>query len=95
MRRGVSCASKGAGETTPHRKSETDDEKYSRVPTVAMDYFFMSQDDRDADANPMLGMVDDRTGAVYLRAVGQKGILSMEPEDKEWILRDVSAELKS
>ena len=53
-----------------------------------MDYFFLSEVDKEASANPVLVMLDESTGERYARAVGRKG-----PAD--WLIKDLSDELKS
>ena len=56
-----------------------------------MDYFFMSQKDEKASANPIMVMVDERTGEKYARAVGHKGI--SKDQDMEWLIKGMSNEL--
>ena len=70
---------------------EQEDER-SRVPRVDMDYCFMSQEDEKAGENPVTLMVDEETGDKYARAVGNKGI--GEDGEREWLVKDVSEELK-
>ena len=70
-------------------KEETERE----VPRVAIDYFFMSQEDERAQDNPMVVMVDERTGQKYARAVGHKGL--GQNHDRDWVIKDMSMELKS
>ena len=59
---------------------------------MSMDYYFMSQEDENASANPKMVMVDNRTGEKYARAVGHKGIA--KDQDMEWLIKDMSNELK-
>ena len=59
---------------------------------MSMDYFFMSQEDEKASANPIMVMVDERTGEKYARAVGHKGM--GKDQDMEWLIKDMSNELK-
>merc|ERR1712051_164500 len=63
------------------------------VPRVALDYFFLNDDDREKDANPMLVMKDEGTSEKHARMVEHKGL--MEGEDGTWIVSDIVAELKS
>ena len=44
-----------------------------KVARVAFDYFFMSKADEDAKTNPILALVDEKTGERYARAAGEKG----------------------
>ena len=61
------------GRNAQHRKKE-DEDRRGQVPRISFDYFFMSHHDESAHENPMLVMVDERTGDKYARAVGQKGL---------------------
>ena len=79
------------GRNTPHRP-RADDAKVSGVPKIAMDYVFMSVADERASSNPVLIMVDEATGERYARAVGHKGTTQT---DLDWLVRDMSEELKS
>ena len=74
-----------------HRKSSEDKEN-PEVPRVSIDYFFMSDEDEKAHANPIMMMVDEGTGEKYARAVGMKGLGSDGRMD--WLVKDISAELK-
>ncbi len=58
-----------------------------------MDYFFMSQEEEKASQNPMIVMLDEETGNRYARAVGRKGLGN--GSDMEWLILDMSKELKS
>ena len=62
------------------------------MPKIAVDYFYMSTADSCASQNPLLVMVDEGTGERYARAVGQKGLGN--PGDMDWLIRDMSEELK-
>ena len=77
------------------RKSEAEkeEERANGVPRVSMDYHFMSKEDEDAKRNPLLTMVNEKTGDKFTRAVGRKGISS--EGDTDWIIKDMSDELKS
>ena len=44
-----------------------------------------------ASANPITVMVDERTGEMYARAVGHKGM--GKDQDMEWLIKDMSNEL--
>ena len=59
---------------------------------MSMDCYFMSQEDEKASANPIMVMVDNRTGEKYARAVGHKGM--GKDQDMEWLIKDMSNELK-
>ena len=82
---------RGRGRNTPHRL-RSEDAKHSGVPKVSMDYVFMSVADERAASNPVLIMVDEATGERYARAVGHKGTSHAE---SDWLVRDISEELKS
>ena len=58
-----------------------------------MDYFFMSREDEEAATNPLLVVVDERTGSKYARAVGHKGL--GDDGSMDWLIQDVSTTLKS
>ena len=61
------------GRNTGHLKNQgINKDKSNEVPRMSMDYFFMSQEDEKASANPIMVMVDERTGEKYARAVGTK-----------------------
>ena len=63
------------GRNKAHRRQRrTEKDKAKEVPRVSMDYFFMSAEDEEAKNNPLLVMVDEKTGEKYARAVGRKGI---------------------
>ena len=68
-------------------------EDEERVPRISMDYFFMSKEDETAHKNPLLVMVDEETNDKYARAVGQKGL--GQSGEMDWLVRDMSAELKA
>ena len=78
------------GRNEAHRSRE-EDKKRSGVPRIAMDYFFMSKEDDEAQKNPLIVLVDEETGEKYARAVGQKGLGAAGEMD--WLVRDMSDEL--
>ena len=81
------------GRNTSHLKNQgINKDKSNEVPRISMDYFFMSQEDEKASANPIMVMVDERTGEKYARAVGHKGM--GKDQDMEWLIKDMSNELK-
>ena len=83
----------GRGKNTGHyRNAGDDDDKDAGVPRMAMDYFFMSQEDERANSNPLIVMVDEGTGEKYARAVGHKGI--GQEHETDWLIKDMSNELK-
>ena len=64
-----------------HKKTaaEEEDEKFDKVPRIAMDYFYMNTEDEEAQTNPVLVVVNEESGGKYAVAVGNKGV----GEDKE------------
>ena len=85
---------RGRGRNRPHlKKKEKDGEVADNVPKIAMDYFFASEADQKAALNPILVMVDEKTGEKYARMVGKKGL--GEGGEMEWLLKDMRDELVS
>ncbi len=84
--RGISCGHKKVAH-------DEEDEKVAQVPRVAMDYGFMSTKDEEAKENPMLVMVNEKTGDKFARAAGSKGI--GEEGEGHWLVRDADEELKA
>ena len=81
------------GRSTSHLKNQgINKDKSNEVQRMGMDYFFTSQEDEKASANPIKVMVDERTGEKYARAVGHKGV--GKDQDTEWLIKDMSNELK-
>lgn len=71
------------------QRQEVDEEEEDRkIPRVAFDYFFLSDEDERAGENPMLVMVDEKSGAKFARAVERKGAI-------EWLIREIDRELQS
>ena len=62
------------------------------MPRVHMDYFSMSREDEAASRNPLLVVVDERSGSRYARLVGQKGLGS--DGEMDWLIEDISTVLK-
>ena len=58
-----------------------------------MDYFFMNKRDEKATENPCLVIVNEESNERYARAVGQKGVGS--DGELDWLIKDVSVDLKS
>ena len=58
-----------------------------------MHYFYISSKDEQDGNNPLVLMVDQETGVIYARMVGKKGLGS--DGEMEWLVRDMSEELKS
>ena len=83
---------RGRGKSTPHCAGVKEEEEL-KVPKISMDYFFMSDKDEKASENPLLVVLDESTGTKYARAVGQKGLGS--ENELDWLVRDISRELKS
>ena len=48
-----------------HRKAMEEPLEEVEVPRVHMDYFFISREDEEASKNPLLIMVDERSGSRY------------------------------
>lgn len=53
-----------------HRRSRVPEEPLEEVkaPRVRFDYFFMSREDEEASKNPLMVMVDERSGSRHARA---------------------------
>ena len=84
---------KGRASNAPHmQKKESQEERSRQVPRVSMDYFFMSEKDRQAKESPVLVAVNEITGERYARAVGMKGI--GQEGEMEWLIKDMSEEMK-
>ena len=80
--------------TSPHRKKAPEDPlEEIKVPRVHMDYFFMSREDETANKNPMLVMVDEKSGSRYARLVGRKGLGAAG--EMVWLVKDISTTMKS
>ena len=46
-----------------HRsKKKKEDKEYQSLPKISMDYFFMSEQDKHAGINPVIIIVDEKTG---------------------------------
>ena len=58
-----------------------------------MGYFFLSREHERASKNPLLAMVDDRSGSRYARAADTKG--AGENGSMDWLIEDMSNALKS
>ena len=87
---------RGRGRNLPHKRAKPEaeeDHEDGKVSRVAMDYFFMSKKDEEAKENPILAMVDEKTGERYARACGSKGVGSHGELD--WLIQDMTDELKS
>ena len=88
------CCVKGRGQKMPHLKNKDDEEdEATKVPRVSMDYVFMSQEDEEAKENPVLVVLNEATNERYARATGRKGVGTEGIMD--WLVRDVSEEMKS
>eukprot|EP00973_Karenia_brevis_P017947 2466792-Karenia_brevis.AAC.1 len=85
----------GRGRRTPHRHGgRTREEREARVPKIVFDYHFMSDGDRQAGKNPMLGMKDTKCGGRWMRATGQKGV-GGGGDEMDWVIHDMNEELRS
>ena len=58
-----------------------------------MDYFFLTEEDKANETNPMMIMKDESTGERYARIVEHKGL--REGEDGTWIVSDMVRELRA
>jgi len=77
-----------------HRKSGKDDgEDEGKVPRICLDYYFMSKRDEEAHENPVIIVLDESTNEKYSRATGRKGV--GQDHSMDWLIKDVSEELKS
>ena len=91
---GARIALKSRARNAAHRKRVPEDPlEEVKVPRVHMDYFFMSREDEAASRNPLLVVVDERSGSRYARLVGQKGLGSAGEMD--WLVKDISTTMKS
>ena len=86
------CEAEGEEFSTPQESTGRPLEEI-KVPRVNMDYFFMSREDETASKNPMLVMVDEKSGSRYARLVGRKGLGSAGEMD--WLVKDISTTMKS
>ena len=68
------CVRSRARNAPHHKKAPDDPLEEIKVPRIHMDYFFMSREDEAASSNPMLVIVDERSGSRYARLVGRKGL---------------------
>ena len=84
---------RGRGRNKHHARIAEDadeEEKSRKVGRVSMDYVFMSKKDRAEGKNPVLAMIDERSGAVFARAVGRKGV--GENREMEWLIKSIVEE---
>lgn len=58
-----------------------------------MDYFFMSREDEERSKNPLLVVADEKSGSMYARVVGCKGM--GEGGSAGWLIEVISTILKS
>ena len=82
---------RGRGRNTPHlvrREAHIGD-----VPRVSLDYFFLTEKDKEAGTNPMLVMVDEQSGEKYARVVNHKGL--KDQANDGWIVADIIEELRT
>jgi len=57
-----------------------------------MDYFFMSREDEKASSNPILVILDEKSGSRYARLVGKKGLGG--DGEMDWLVEDIVTTLK-
>ena len=74
-------------------KRKTKEEEDKAVSRVCMDYHYMSKKDKDAEKNPVLIMVNEKTGEKDCRLVRRKGLA--DDESMDWLPKDMSDEWKS
>lgn len=67
---------RGRGRNNPHNMAteEDEEEKGHRVSRISMDYHFMSQEEEKAGRQPMPKVVGESSGAIFMRAIGRKGL---------------------
>ena len=87
------CVKSRARNAHHRKKADKDPLDEVKVARIHMDYFFMSRDDESACSNPLLVMADERSGARYARAVGNKGLGA--GDEMDWLAQDISKTLKS
>ncbi len=68
-------------------KTETLGDELKTIPTIGMDYWYMGEEDRRAQANPMLIVFDEDSEGLAAGAVGIKGV-------QEWVVRKISKEME-
>ena len=81
------------GRNRPHQAGRDDGTGIEKVPRICFDYFFFSDEDKAANKNPMIVMLDEGTGEKYARKVEQKGL--GEDGEMEWLVQDMLKELRS
>ncbi len=89
------CCVWARGMKMAHRRQnrEGEEDGLEKVPRVSMDYWFMGEEDREAGENPLIVVVNERTGEKYARAVGRKGV-GTEGE-MDWLIKAISEEVKA
>ena len=55
-------------------KHEDPDDKLNVIPTIGMDYWYMGEEDRKAQADPLFIVLDEDSGGLAAGAVGKKGV---------------------
>ena len=64
---------RGKGLTSAHRRhSQGEEEKEQRRPLIALDYFYLGQDEEQS--LPILAMVEEKTGRTYAICMPEKGV---------------------
>ena len=64
------------GRNTTHKKKVHKEKSW--VPRISFDYFFFSQEDEQANKNPMIVMVDEETGGNTQEAFPKKELVKTE-----------------
>ena len=80
---------RGRGRNSKHAKRT--DGHNNELPTISIDYHFMSQEEEKANKNPLLVMTDDKLKTIFARAAGEKGVGS--DGALEWLIVAIVAEL--
>ena len=64
---------RGRGRNSPHfKKKSQEEDQEGKVARVSMDYFFMSVDEEKASSNPIIVMIDEKTGSVSHEVQGRR-----------------------
>ena len=63
------------------------DDELKSISRISLDYWYMGENDRKAQTNLLLVVLDEDSEAIIVCAVGQKGV-------QEWVVRKVAKELE-
>ena len=79
---------RGKGINSPHKsKSVKPEDELNNIPRISMDYWYMGEEDRKAQRNPLLVVLNEDDEAIATCAVGKKGV-------QEWVVRKIAKELE-